>query len=255
MPPVQKISDLPAASLSTEDKAEELVEQMPDHMPNVRDEADKRLVERMPKKAQFSEARVPTKLILQAIQNSLSFSQSQEFKFGHCLPDYRLAAPGSTEERCPLLLREKIAYGLPPEETLHFIYDRETAARRWDLAGGKHIRLTLCGDMGSQSFAGFQYLMQAGCAVMFWPDFLHLMVRREQQARAQVPVLQRAIHRLIITAKATRGPFHSGKNGSMLLEARNRFLEYCEKHPGNELLSTQRNCKTFVKFMYDLFCK
>jgi hypothetical protein len=175
----------------------------------------------------ISTARVATKQLLHALMNAIARTEMDGFTFADTLPALPLKGRLDNECRIEATESEKRAAGLPTQSRLFFYWDKSSGTSRWELAGGNHCRLIISGDLGSCQWSAFSHICVSGGAMMMWPDFQHLIIRREGQARDLVKNAKKVLARVQITLKVSRGPFHGAKHGRAMQEAFGRMMQAC----------------------------
>lgn len=149
-----------------------------------------------------------------------------------CVPQLIFGGRQNGEIRIAATIEEKVALGFRAEEKLHYFHNKGTGQARWEVAGGSHIRLVSAGDLGSTQFAAFCYVTGQGGAWLMWPDLVHIIARRECQARSSCVVLRKTLAKTMIACRALKGPFGSNKNRKAMMESHGRMMEaFPKQHP------------------------
>lgn len=171
------------------------------------------------------ESRITTKQLLMAVQNGIDNSEIAGFNWGDTVPNLSLQGRKAFEVRVRASAEEKNACGLPHDEESHYWWNTNTNCRRWEIHGGDHIRFVSSGDLGSSQFSALCYVAKMGGWWMLWPDTQHIIMRREVQSRESVKGLKTAISKVMITCRASRGPFKGSKHGRSMMEAHERMIK------------------------------
>ena len=169
--------------------------------------------------------RIATRHLLYAIQNGLNSTEINGFTFGQTVPAIIFGGRKNHEQRIKSTLEERIAAGLRAEEQLWYYHDTVSGASRWEIPGGGHLRLVSAGDLGSTQFAAVCHVNHVGGTWLFFPDLIHLIARREAQARCAVDKFRKTVAKVSLACRALKGPFSSNKNRKAMTEAHGRMLE------------------------------
>ena len=152
-------------------------------------------------------------------------SELTGFSWSDTVPQLKLHGRTPFEVRVRATVEEKLASKMHPEEELYYWWNTSTNARRWEIAGGNHVRFVTSGDLGSSQFSAICYISKIGGWWLLWPDIQHVIMRREAQTRDGIKNVRAVIARAMITCRVSRGPFKGNKHGRCLLEAHGRMIK------------------------------